>query len=97
MIVKVHLLAFGKPDEIRQVEIPDNTPKVEILEAVFQWGQNELQSQQHPSVSAADVIEHDGKYFRVDAVGFSEMSVAQFANYKGMNRIDRQFYGDYGS
>lgn len=98
MKVKVHMLAFGEPNQIREVEIPDDTPATDILGAVFYYGQNDFQPVDNcPSVSMADVIEHDGKFYRVDAVGFSEMSADDMKKYRETPRRDRQFWGIDGT
>jgi hypothetical protein len=87
MKVKVYMLAFGKPDEVREVDVPGPA----TLDAVFYYGQNDFQPQQHPSVSMGDVIELNGKLFVIQAVGFKEITKEQLKNYKKLERIDRQF------
>lgn len=77
MLVNVRMLAFGKPGEIREVEVNDCF-LVEgtdyFLDEVFAAGQNDIQAQQHPSVSIGDVIEYDSKLFLVCMVGYKEIS-----------------------
>lgn len=86
MIIKVLMLAFGKPNEIREVTIPDNTPKNEILEAVFHYGQNDFQPQNHCSVSVGDVAIVDGKHYLCAAIGWKELTAEQLEFHKKMNR-----------
>jgi hypothetical protein len=84
---KVQMLAFGNPGEIRIVDVPENrfimedyhdkrVSLDECLQIIFYYGQNDFQPRKHPSVSVGDVIEFDNKKYRVEMVGFSEVSVA---------------------
>ncbi len=103
MIVKVHLLAFTD-GEIREVEVPEldtllpptNDDELgHVLELVFHWGQNDFQPQQKPSVSVGDVIEMDGRFHRVESVGFKELTADQMADWRGLSVVVRamQSYG----
>jgi hypothetical protein len=94
MQVKVHMLAFGEPNEIRWVEIPQEYHGAmgdeEVLSAVFHYGQNEFQEQLHPSVSVGDVIElNDGDLFIVKPIGFSLMSKEEFNSYLEVPQPER--------
>lgn len=75
MKVEVEMLAFGG-GQIRVVDIPEadwpTDHPANQLEAVFLWGQNDVQPQQIPSVSVGDVVRLDGKRYRVESMGFSE-------------------------
>lgn len=81
---KVHMLAFGKPGEIRRVDVPENRFIMQdyhnnlislddCLQHIFYYGQNDFQPREHPSVSVGDVIEFDNKKYRVEMIGFSEI------------------------
>lgn len=97
MTFKVEMLAFGRPDEIRLVEVPKNRfceedilenriSKEACLEIIFQYGQNDVQPQQHPSVSVGDVIHFGGKTYTVDFMGFSEIADDQLNDLRDLSR-----------
>jgi hypothetical protein len=90
MIIKVHMTAFGEPGEIREVTIPDTVTE-NILEVVFEYGQNENQPQRHPSVSIADVIEFEG-YHIVAWNGFTSITSEQFEEWLKIPRRERAFH-----
>lgn len=92
MNIPVHMLAFGNPGEIRTVNVPDNlwTENTEKnLDLVFQYGQNDFQPQNHPSVSVGDIIQLDNQYYLVRPIGFMGLTTEQFAEYTGKDRRDR--------
>jgi len=79
MTIRVFQFWSGRPVTIREVELPshiveENKSKetthgsdgvrIGFLNAVFHYGQNEVQNQQAPSVSVGDIIElvHEGEY-----------------------------------
>ena len=84
MKIKVHMLAF-MDGEIREVDVPgldrqdgkwlmQGKPVDEktVCDAVFHFGQNDFSpSPDTPSVSAADVVELDGRFHRIDNTGFT--------------------------
>jgi hypothetical protein len=83
--VPVTLLAHGHT-KVRNVQVP-NVLKIDdrdlsiverVLELVFHYGQNEVQSQQLPSVSKGDVIEYLAKFYIVEAAGFRAISSDEF-------------------
>ena len=95
MIFEVEMLAFGKPGEIRMVEVPANRfceedilenriSKQACLEIIFHYGQNEFQPQKHPSVSVGDVIHLYGETYTVDFCGFSEIAEDQLDDLRGI-------------
>lgn len=93
-VFQVELLAFGKPGEIREVEISDeeaNADTVDKLEAIFKFGQNEFQPRRHPSVSVGDVIRMDGEKFLVCRLGFRKLSNAEYQRFVALDRRDRHF------
>ena len=98
MKYKVRMLAFGKPGEVREVDLPvEPSDKVEVLlDQIFMYGQNDFQPQQHPSVSVGDVIELEIKgqreFYRVDVFGFQKMTNAQLIEYIKLDRRDRYFW-----
>ena len=106
MIVRVHLLAFGRYGEYREVDIPEAEEGLAapyekplpgdnghtFLERVFYWGQNDHQPQDKPSVSVGDVVEKWGKYWLCVPVGWKELSESQWLNYLGMSLVDRQVF-----
>ena len=80
--IKVELLAFGKKDEIRIVNIPKLSEDIdETLESVFHFGQNDFQPKNHPSVSCGDVINYQNKKFIVGSFGFQELSTKEYNTY----------------
>jgi hypothetical protein len=92
MIVKVQLLAFGQPGEVREVNIPEdseNTPLLKVLGTVFYYGQNDFQSLPHPSLSSGDVIEFDGNKYMICSVGFRLLTEEEYQDYLGTSRHDR--------
>jgi len=89
MIVEVEMLAFGKPGEIRQVNLPDEVQEDRILDAVFYYGQNDFQPQNHPSVSAGDVIRWNNENHLVAGVGFKKITDEQLNTYRNLDRNDR--------
>lgn len=93
MIVRVRLLAFGQPGEIREVDLPeegwDDTNTDERLDLVFYFGQNDFQPQRHPSVSVGDVIELGDKFYIVKPSGFGEMTPQELDEYEAVPRRDR--------
>lgn len=95
MLIKVHMLAFGQPGEIREVDVPGKLEDYDLpnlLETVFYLGQNDFQPQPHPSVSAGDVIDFEnGTYWVVKFVGFINVNQATFDEYKAIDRRYRIF------
>ena len=87
MIVDVHMLAFYEnKGTIRHVEIPDykdERDKQDILDLVFQYGQNDFQPQNIYSVSVGDVIELDDEYWMVAPLGFKEITKEKFDSLEG--------------
>ncbi|MCK9462615.1 MAG: hypothetical protein M0R80_23600 [Proteobacteria bacterium] len=95
MIVKVHMLAFGEPGEIREVEVPDEERSGSLLDQVFYFGQNDFQPQRHPSVSVGDVIEVEDRLVRYHVVamsGFTPINLEQFNEFKALPQQDRHFH-----
>jgi hypothetical protein len=100
MQFKVHMLAFEvEPDTIRMVEVPDEEVKENIwerLEQVFYYGQNDFaigpEKNTTCSVSMADVVEIDGKYYICAACGFHEITSEEFEAFKQVDRRDRSFH-----
>jgi len=95
MQVKTHLLAFLE-DRIRMVEIDDrfksNPNVMEVLEAVFEQGQNDFQPQPHPSLSVGDVVEWDMagyRYWLIMPTGFRGLLKPQYENYIRIPMRDR--------
>jgi hypothetical protein len=83
MIIEVEMLAFGNPGEVRPVEIPNqdvSLPVNELLEVVFYWGQNDFQPQQHPSVSAGDVVRIGDDRYLCRGVGWKKLEQAEYEN-----------------
>ena len=106
MEINVEMLAFME-GESRTVSIPDDVwreacerdaeersgiPEV-ALDRVFHYGQNDVQNVAgRCSVSVGDVAEIDGKFFRVDSIGFSPMSAEELERYVQIPRRDRYFW-----
>jgi hypothetical protein len=92
MKIKVHMLAFGQPDELRWVDVESPSANVErLLEQVFEMGQNDFQPQEHPSVSVGDVIDlHPvNRQYLVRAAGFKELTLPELTQYRATPRLDR--------
>jgi hypothetical protein len=91
MKIKVHMLAFGAPNEFRYVDVAEPSENTnELLEQVFHFGQNDFQPQQHPSVSVGDVVELEGpKYYLCRGVGFKELSLVELIHYRALERSER--------
>jgi hypothetical protein len=74
----VEMLAFGDPGELRTVEVPYSAmhgqDEATIRELVFHFGQNDVQPQQHPSVSVGDVLRMYGQRWIVKPAGFELLS-----------------------
>lgn len=70
---QVELRAFGGNGEIREVEVPEVHVE-DLLETIFYFGQNDHQPKPQRSVSVGDVIVVGVRRFRVDGVGFTELS-----------------------
>ncbi len=95
-VLKVEMLAFGKPGEVREVEIPDEEfvgGTLEKLGKAFYYGQNDFQPKQHPSVSVGDVVQLDGGKYLVCMVGFRKLTDGEYAEFLALERRDRSFHG----
>lgn len=92
---KVRMLAFGKPGEVREVDVPDDGKCRHVddhLNLVYHYGQNDFQPKQHPSVSVGDVIEFaPGQLYIVCRAGFRLLTDKELAEYEAMDRRDRHF------
>lgn len=89
MKVTVEMLAFGKKNELREVEIPDDIPMYTALDEVYHWGQNEHQPQPHPSVSVGDVIRWEGAKYMICPFGFRQMCEAEYKDYLKVPQTER--------
>lgn len=92
MTFNVRMTAFGKPNEVRTVTVPNTVlahDPEHNLEQVFYYGQNDFQPMPHPSVSMGDVIELNQKLFLCQAFGFKEISKEQFDTYTQIPQRDR--------
>lgn len=97
MKIKVEMLAFGENGQFREVFVPydrinSSTDTVKMLELVFEFGQNEVQAQPHPSVSVGDVIFYAGEYWKVEPMGFSQLWDTQLEEYRNLPRLERLLY-----
>jgi hypothetical protein len=71
--IPVYLVTHGL-GEPRLVQVPEDTPENELLNAAFLHGQNDFQPQSGPSVSVGDVIKlPDGSLHRVMFAGFKRL------------------------
>ena len=98
MDIKVHMLAFGKPGEIRTVVVPNAEWPADTdknLGLVFHYGQNDFQPQNHPSVSVNDVIQIEDGYWVVRPIGFMGVTPEQFSEYAAIPRLDREFFNGF--
>lgn len=106
MKFKVELLAFGKPGEVREVEVPvlysimpkhpDKLYSRQIVQEVFLRGQNEEDPQDHPSVSAGDVIQIGEDRWLVLAVGFHKLTATQYEEYTAAPHSERLSLSMFG-
>ena len=90
MIYDVELIAFGKPGEIRQVNVPDSQlteDHLSNLQLVFHYGQNDFQKLPHPSVSVGDIINYNNEKFLVAAIGFKNMTKKQYEDHVQKSRV----------
>lgn len=92
MKVKAYMLAFCQGEE-REIEIPDEDSKGTLrhqLEMAFYYGQNDFQPRSFPSVSVGDVIDMGPHGLHlVKGLGFKELTVAEFEEWKQVPRLDR--------
>lgn len=76
--VEVEMLAWTG-GAIRVVDVPATEEEwakqtlISKLEATFYYGQNDFQPKPFPSVSPGDVVRLDGRRWRVDGIGWSEL------------------------
>lgn len=90
MKIKVELWAFEN-GKIREVDIPDDGERkeCEILNLVYHYGQNDIQPQQMPSVSVADVILYNDNRYVVIGMGFHKMTEDEYQYHIKLPRLDR--------
>lgn len=95
MIFEVEMLAFGNPGEIRKVLVPDDkiTGTDHDLESIFYYGQNDFQPQNHPSVSAGDVVRFGNRKVVIQMVGFKDLTETEYADYCRLDHMER--HGHY--
>jgi hypothetical protein len=91
MKFRVEMLALGNWGDIREVEVPHHTfTDIETtLEKVFEYGQNEVQPQQRPSVSMGDVIVMDTDKWLIRDFGFRLLTPTEYSEYTRMAQRDR--------
>ena len=98
----VLMLAFGQPDEIRQVDVCvdqmnsngniANVSLIDILNEIYRLGQNDFQPKKHPSVSMGDVIVVEKDHYLVCMSGFHKLSQFELDLYKAVPRPDRSLH-----
>lgn len=94
---KVRMMAFGKPGEIREVDVPDgelgaNPSTLDVLSMIWEYGQNDFQPKQHPSVSCGDVIDLNDDHYLVCGVGFRRITPTELAEHQARERVDRSIF-----
>jgi hypothetical protein len=100
---RVFMTAFGRPGEIRTVDIPDHrfdhiskADHESLLNEIYLYGQNDSQPRQHPSVSMGDIIEikegDDTTFYLVKAVGFHRLTMSELIDYMHTDRQSRSFH-----
>lgn len=96
-MVKVHMLANNREYVERQVyiETKPNQTELDILNAVYTRGQNDIDPQPICSVSKGDVIELDNEFHMVVGIGFAKIKASQFEVYKIINQRDRDLVADW--
>jgi hypothetical protein len=100
MKINVLMLAFGRENEVREVEVPDekaeNNQNIDVvLDLVYYYGQNDFQPQNHPSVSMADVIVYNDEKYLVCYAGFRKLTEIEFDEFlklphSGRNNLARK-------
>lgn len=94
------MLAFGKDNEVRGVEVPDERLEGHIniaddlnvavvLDLVYHYGQNDFQPQKNPSVSMADVIVYNDERYLVCGFGFRKLTQIEFDEFLKLPRVER--------
>lgn len=89
LIIEVEMLAYGN-GQIRNVSIDGsfrNKPIKEVLNAVFLYGQNEIQPSNLPSVSIGDIAHYKGLHI-VRCHGFGKISKKEAKEFKSLPRIE---------
>ena len=96
MLVKIEMLAFLTSKRFRLVGIPlpaeeaKKTPLLKVLELVFKYGQNHIQSRTDCySTSVGDVIDLFGEYYVVAGCGFKQISSKELREYKKLKVEER--------
>lgn len=72
---KVEQFSFNK-GKFRFVEVPVEEltkNRMENLELIYKYGQNDFQPQNSPSVSSGDVVHYSGERYIVANMGFSKL------------------------
>lgn len=90
MIFDVEMLAFGKPNEIRKVNVPDSEiteDHAQNLNLVYKYGQNDFQRLPHPSVSVGDVINYNNEKYVVASIGFEKMTAERYESHVAKSRV----------
>lgn len=91
----VELLAHGKDGEVREVDVPNlikYSPRMvatEILQLIYEYGQNDNQPQEHPSVSVGDVMRVCDGLYLVTPTGFKHLSPTDYERYKAIPQNQR--------
>ena len=92
--------SFGKENEVREVEVPDERIKnnvnvaddaniAVVLDLVYHYGQNDVQPKQHPSVSMADIIVYNDEKYLVCSAGFRRLTQIEFDEFLKLSHSDR--------
>ncbi len=89
---RVRMLAFGVPNEVREVEVAEPAIDMAILlDQIYRFGQNDFQPKNHCSVSMGDVIEIGDDLYLIKAVGFKKLTVEEYNQYTSLVQLDRPF------
>lgn len=93
---RVEMTAFGKPGEVREVDVPtekvEGKPVEEVLGQIFYYGQNDFQPKKHCSVSVADIINVGDDKYVVAPVGFRKLTKEQYDEFLKVDRRDRSIH-----
>ena len=90
--IPVNMMALCDEGIVRRVQVPENLSGIELLEAIFHYGQNDVQQRDCPSLSAGDVAEINGYLVMCCRNGWRILSDEEFAEYNATSQTMRPFH-----
>lgn len=92
----VELLAFGKPNEFRPVQLSDKYDDYDgedILDLIFHWGQNDFQPIPGKySVSVGDVAHIGEDKYLCMPIGWRKLSILEYNDFRALPINERPYY-----